>query len=231
MAKSFNNKSISMDDGFKPELIRNASLDGKFEIPSINKNEEIRIPDYLIPYSKLGYCSKENVFCCFYEMDANFSDVISDPEDERIIEKLRKCSGVITPDCSVDINAPICVQMLNIYRSRAIGSLLQSLGIYTVVNARWGCRATYTTDVFPEPIAFLGIPKESIVSIGSYGAMKNRELKKHFREGLVEMVRYVKPKVVLVYGPMPEDVFGDLTEHVTFIQFDDWTRLRHGGQL
>ena len=54
MPKSFN-KFLKMDDGFQPELIQNASLDGLLQIPSIDKEAEIKIPQLLVPYSKLEY--------------------------------------------------------------------------------------------------------------------------------------------------------------------------------
>ena len=231
MAKSIKNKFIKMDDGFKPELIQNARLDGLLGIPSIDREWEIKIPEYLVPYSRLKYCTKSNKFCCFYEMDINFTEVISDPMNESVLEKLSGCAGIVTPDCSVYVNAPLCVQMMSIYRSRAIGAYLQSRGIYTIANVRWGDDRTYTTKVLPEPIAFLGVPKHSIVSIGTYGAMKDPKVRQFFREGLVAMLDYLKPQTVLVYGPMPKNVFGDLLDRTKFVQYDDWTKMRHGGLL
>ena len=228
MPKSFN-KFLKMDDGFQPELIQNASLDGLLQIPSIDKEAEIKIPKLLVPYSKLEYCTEGNKFGCFYEMDVNFIDAISNPSDEVVLNKLRTCAGVITPDCSVYINAPLCVQMMSIYRSRTIGAFFQSQGIYTVVNVRWGDDRTYTTKVLPEPIAFLGVPKKSIVSIGTYGAMRNKEVRQHFRNGLIAMLDYLEPRVVLVYGPMPDEVFEDLLNRTKFVRFNDWTKMQHGG--
>ena len=88
---------------------------------------------------------------------------------------------------------------------------------------------TYTTKVLPEPIAFLGVPKKSIVSIGTYGAMRNKEVRQHFRNGLIAMLDYLEPRVVLVYGPMPDEVFEDLLNRTKFVRFNDWTKMRHGG--
>lgn len=231
MANNLHRKQLQMDDGFRPELIRNASFDGIFDIPTIEKEKEARIPDFLVPYSKLKYCNNPNIFCCFYEMDPNFAEVLTDPTNEEVIARLKSCAGVITPDCSVDLKSPFYAQMLNICRSRIIGAHLQNIGIYTIPNVRWGDRRTYTTEVFSEPVAFLGIPKNSTVAIGTYGAVKYRKTKKIFREGLIAMLDYLNPKTVFVYGPMPDDVFDGLRERTKFIPFDDWTKLRHGGLL
>lgn len=229
MVKHINNKYVKMDDGFQPELIRDASLSDLLEFPTIEKNKEIRIPDYLIPYSKLQYYDDASSnFCCFYEMDTNFTEVISNPTDKNILKKLSACAGIVTPDCSVYINAPLCVQILSIYRGRAIGAYFQSRNVYTVANVRWGDERTYTAKILPEPIAFLGIPKKSIVSIGSYGAIKNPETRKHFRKGLIAMLDFLHPQITLVYGAMPNKIFEDLKTRTKFIQFDNWTKLRHG---
>lgn len=229
MIRSIKSKFNRVDDGFGAELVRNAKFDGLLEMPTIEMESEIKIPDILVPYSKLERCKKTNKFCCFYEMDVNFSRAIADPGDDKVVEKLKGCAGIITPDCSVCINAPLCVQVMSIYRSRAVGAYWQSLGFYTIVNVRWGDKRTFTKEVLPEPIAFLGVPKNSIVSIGTYGAMRNLETKKCFRDGLVAMLDYLHPRTVLVYGVMLKDVFGDLTGRTRFVRFDDWTKLCHRG--
>ena len=53
--------------------------------------------------------------------------------------------------------------------NRAVGCYLQSHGVYVIPNVRWGDERSYTTVELPEKFAFLGVPKNSIVSIGTYG--------------------------------------------------------------
>ena len=45
----------------------------------------------------------------------------------------------------------------------------------------------------------------------------------YFREGLLAMLEELEPKVVLVYGAMPDKIFGDLKNKTHFIQYPDWT--------
>lgn len=226
MARDF----AKMDDGFQADFIQNASLDGSLEMPAIDAEKEIIIPKVLVPYSQVLKCSEKDKFCIFNEHDINFSEVVRNPESDGCLKRLNMCIGVASPDCSVAINAPILVQLLNIYRSRAIGAKFQSMGFYTIPNLRWGDERTYTTKLFPEPPAFLGIPKNSMVLIGSHGACKNAEIRKHFRAGLVEALKYLKPRIVLVYGPMPKAIFDSLIGKTQFIRYDDWTTYRHGGR-
>ena len=96
-------------------------------------------------------------------------------------------------------------------------------GIYVIPNVRWGDERTYTTKFFPEKLAFLGVEKHSIVSIGSYGVVKTKEEKKHFRAGLESMLETLEPETVLVYGAMPEDIFDDYRNCTEFIKYPDWT--------
>lgn len=95
--------------------------------------------------------------------------------------------------------------------------------------ARWGNEYTYTTAYFPERIAFLGLPKHSIICIGTYGCISSRIEKYHFKHGLEAMLETLAPKVVPVYGSMPDDIFGDYLQCTEFIQYPDWTTRMHGG--
>ena len=136
---------------------------------------------------------------------------------------------MISPDCSLYRDAPLAVQITNVYRNRAIGSYYQRKGSYVIPQIRWGNEDTYTTKVLPEKVAFLGAEKHSIVSIGTYGCIQHADDKKHFKAGLEAMLETLEPEVVLVYGSMPDSVFKDYLHLTKFVQYDNWTKRRHGG--
>lgn len=110
--------------------------------------------------------------------------------------------------------------------SRAVGYKLWKEGIYSVPNIRWSDERSYTTALFPEPFAFQGVDKHSIISIGTYGCIRGKENKYHFKAGLEAMLNYLEPEVVLVYGPMPNDIFGPFLSATKFVRFDDWTKIK-----
>lgn len=160
-------------------------------------------------------------------MDVNFADILINPAKYQA--PLREFAAMISPDCSLYRNAPLAVQVTNVYRNRAIGSYYQRRGVYVIPQIRWGNELTYTTKYFPEKIAFLGTEKHSIVAIGTYGCIQTRDDKYHFKAGLEEMLFELEPEVVLVYGSMPNKVFEDYINCTNFIQYDDWTTRMHKG--
>lgn len=113
--------------------------------------------------------------------------------------------------------------------NRAIGHYFQSKGMYVIPNIRWGDERTYTTTELPEKAAFLGAPKHSILSVGTYGCIKSKEDKRYFREGLIAMLDELEPEVVLVYGSMPRQIFEGIENRTHFVHYPDWITLKKAG--
>ena len=215
-----------IDDGYHPELVEGAEFDGVLKIPIVPAPRRIIVPTGLVPWSKVPYAKEPGDFGCFYENDLSFREVLLDIS--RSQEMLDSRPGWITPDPSLYRNMPPILQAANVYMNRAVGYRMSRLGYYVIVNVRWGDESTYTDTLFPEPVAFLGAPKNSIVSIGTYGCSKTRRDKQHLREGLEAMLDYLTPQVVLVYGSMPSFVFDGLRSRTEFVNFPDWTTRMKG---
>ena len=77
--------------------------------------------------------------------------------------------------------------------------------------------------MFSQPLAFLGVEKHSIVSIGTYGVVKTALEKQHFKAGLKAMIEYLEPRIVLVYGSMPKALFEEVEKKTVFYRYPDWT--------
>ncbi|MBR4529310.1 MAG: DUF4417 domain-containing protein [Lachnospiraceae bacterium] len=213
-------KRFEVDDGFRPELLAGASFDGIMEIPVIEKPSEIVIPDDIVPFSQYRKVRATDYALCFNDMDITFSDVIRSPEEYLVL--FSKFESVISPDVSLYRDQPLSTQIANIYRNRMIGHYYQSKGLYVIPQIRWGDERTYTTMVLPEKVAFLGVRKHSIVYVSTYGCIRGKENKMHFRNGLEAMLEELEPVVVLVYGSMPDSVFGDFWGRTKFISYPDW---------
>lgn len=209
-------------DGCNPELVDGARFDGTLGIPVIEKPDKIKVPSGMVPFSKMDRVDDPRRFAvCEYELDVNFSDLLREPD--AYVKELKKYQAFVTPDASLYWDMPLAAQIVNVYRNHAVGYYMQSKGIYTIPNVRWGDERSYTTDYLPEPLAFLGVEKHSIVSIGSYGVVKTVDEKRHFRAGLEAMLDWLEPEVVLVYGSTPDDVFGDYWQYSEFVRYPDWT--------
>ncbi len=228
MDMSKSKRTDIIDDGCSPDLVRGAKFDGIFEIPIIEKPSCIIIPKQIVPFTERNKAvSKENAVG-FYQMDQKFAEILISPAD--YISDLSRFGAIISPDCSLYRDEPLSVQIANTYRNRAVGSFYQRKGLYVIPQIRWGSEITYTKSVFPERIAFLGVQKHSILSIGTYGCIQTREDKYYYKAGLEAMLITLEPDTVLVYGSMPDSVFGEYLHYTRFVQFDDWTKTRHGGE-
>lgn len=215
-----------LSDGCNPELVKNAEFDGIFEIPLIKKPNTLIIPDKLVPFSKIHVANNKAFAVCEYENDTAFSDLIAHPNEYVTI--LRKYKGFISPDCSIYRDMPLSLQITNIYRNRAIGFYFQKRGIYVIPCVRWGDDRTYTTKFLPEKIAFLGVEKHSIVSVGSYGQLKNRINRYYFEAGMDAMMEELEPEIVLVYSKMPNEI-KEKYPKTQFVEYEDWTSMVREG--
>lgn len=217
----------NLDDGCNPELVAGATFALPLGIPIIKAPPQIIIPEGITPFSVRNRAPSFNEAIGFYEKDINFAEMLRSPQN--YIDDFGRFKALISPDCSLYRDAPLAVQLTNVYRNRAIGSYYQRRGQYVIPQIRWGNEYTYTTKYFPEKIAFLGVEKHSIVAIGTYGCFDGRENKYYFSAGLEAMLETLEPQVVLVYGSMPEKVFGQYMNYAKFVQYPDWTTRMHGG--
>lgn len=134
------------------------------ELPTIQPYNQI--PKKLIPFSKAISSADYHQWVHFYEDDWLFERVWRNPQ--KYISILSKFEGVILPDFSLYRDMPMAMQIWNIYRSRAIGNWLQENQINIIPNIRFGDNRTAYC-------ACDGIPKESVIAIGSHGTIKKRE--------------------------------------------------------
>lgn len=215
-----NQRLAVITDGCNPELLKDAEFDGILEIPIIKKPDKLLIPKGIVPFSEMERVAPEKFAVCEYENDRNFADLLRNPEE--YVKELRKYQAFITPDASLYWDMPLAAQIVNKYRNHVIGHYMQSQGIYTIPNVRWGDERTYTTRFMKEPLAFVGVEKHSIVSIGTYGVVKTKEEKSNFKSGLEAMLNYLEPKIILVYGSMPEDIFDEYNHVARFVKYPDW---------
>ena len=217
-----------MDDGFNPELVKGARFAGIFDIPCIEAPKKVLIPSGFTPFTQRHRAPSRNEALSFFEHDTKFANVLIKPE--LYVAEAKSFKVFVPPDCSLYRDQPLTTQIGNVYRSRAIGYYYQARGANTYALIRWGDERTYTDSVLPEPVAFMGAPKKSVVVISTYGCIRGAANKHYFQEGVECMVDYLAPQLVLVHGPMPKEVFAHVLGRSEFMCFPDWTRRMRGGE-
>ncbi len=187
-------------DVFHSYLVENADYEGYIELPKIKTSN--LIPEKLVPFSKAMSKSWGDFDCwvMFYEHDVKFERLWNKPK--QYLEKLKKFKGVISPDFSLYRNMPLVMQQWNTYRSRALAVWFQNNGIEVIPNVRFNDERTHD-------FCFAGIEKFKTVSVGTHGCIKSRTDKDYFKKGLAELVKRLLPKIIIVYGATPDDIFKD----------------------
>lgn len=133
----------------------------------------------------------------------------------RLIRDFRRAGSVVQPDYSIYADDPLILQKMAVFNRNRVACELQSCGIEVIPNLRWGDERSFE-------FAFAGIPKHQICAIGTYGQIRDKEKRRLFESGLEKALVQTEPREVLVYGPMPIDIFGQYQSMVAFYQYQDW---------
>lgn len=227
MKKSYNMRRINgkrkgRKDTFREFMIESAEFDGKWEIPII-PNNVYTLPKNLVAYDQrknVEYC--ENTYIHFFIDDYKFdgpngiwNGSSKNFEQKRgfSISSLNKFSGIIGPDFTMGFSFPLATQLDCCRRRRYFEYWLYSLGFQVIPFVRW-------TDERSYEFAFLGVSKGSVVAISTFGSMKESFLKDYFKKGLVEMINIIEPKVMVIYGCIPDDIRQLIPTCVKIINFE-----------
>lgn len=168
----------------------------------------------------------EDAFVCWYEDDYKFDSQKGIWHDSKFTLKvLRHFSGVITPDFSTYQDFPEPLKIYNTYRMRAYGYWLGRNGIAVINNVRWGTPETYA-------YCFVGIPKNSMVAIGTCGGNPRKLVNRdRFEAGLCELVKTLSPHTIIVYGSARYPCFESLKNNgIRIIDFPSKTACAFEGR-
>lgn len=203
-------RKMIFDDGFQDYLTEGATIVGAPGIPMLMDLDNAQIPKDMIPFSKARTCSNKRQYVHFYTHDLEFARVLT--STKRYLPLLKLYDGVITPDCTMRIGQSPCLQQTNTYMNRAVGFYLQKNGIPVIPNIRWSDETSFD-------YCFLGVPKNTIVSVSTHGCIMGKEKRQMFKVGLGAMLDILRPKAVLVHGYMPDDIFGEYKGNVEFHRY------------
>ena len=187
-----------------------ATIVGTPGIPMLMNLHNTQVPRDIIPFTKARNCQNKRQYVHFYMHDREFSRVLT--ATDQYLDMLKLYDGVITPDCTMLIGQSPCLQQANTYMNRAVGFYLQKHGIPVIPNIRWSDESSFD-------YCFLGVPKGAMVSVSTHGCITSREERRMFKTGVSAMLDVIQPKIVLVHGYMPDDIFGEYTAQVEFHRY------------
>ena len=198
------------DDGGVEYLVEGASFVGSAGIPELMELGNTQIPKSLLPIERMNITKNKRQYLHFYQHDKSIRKFIFSAP--RYLHKIQEYDGIITPDYSLAIGQSRCILESNVYYNRAVGFYYQKNGVPVIPNVRWSDKNSFE-------FCFLGIPKNSIVSVSTLGCIRSKEQKKYFHEGLDAMLHELVPTDVLVHGVMPDSVFGEYLGQVDFHRY------------
>ena len=209
-SKKENRPRKSDKDVFLADKLKNANFNtGFYQVPEID-DVQIEKPVGLVLWSNRHRCKDKSKYgLIFYEYDCKFDgkDGIynilkygNDEEIQQLIDELKGFAFVVCPDYSVYGNFPNYKQIDALSRSREVGYILSTYGIKVIVNYR----ATYD---WSYELALTGICYNGIVSIGTLGCLADKESKTLLKNSVIALVDYIMPRIIIVYGYAPDDIF------------------------
>ena len=204
MAKKKPNR---FDDGFQSYLIEDVNLVGDVPTPEILDMHNTSIPKCLISFEKINSTETKRGYIHFFIHDKLFEEFIA--RVKSYIPLLQQFDGILTPDCSMGIGQLDYLQKTNNYFRQATGAYVQKFGIPVIPTVRW-------SDESSLEYCLNGIPHNTIIAISTHGCIKSKKQKLDYRKCLIKVLEILTPSDVLVYGYMPDIIFGGLEKYTKF---------------
>ena len=204
-----------MIENFQEFLTIGAEWTENYEFPRLQLCHEI--PENLVAFSKRKEARELNSYVHFFEKDEKILPFARTPR--KYFSQLSQFKGVIGCDVSVYVNMPFPRQLYHTFWNRALTFWLQNCGLSVIPNVRYADEGSYS-------YCFEGIPKNSVISIGTHGCIKKTEDILMHKKGIPETIKQLKPEAILFYGTINDDMeFILRKEKVHYVIFPSDTSL------
>lgn len=182
------NERLRTDNAYHFWDFDSERTEGKWQMPIIE-------PCYKIPKRMIGFnyalTSTDYDACIhFYLDDYQFERVWNSPA--KYMEILKRFDMVLSPSYSVYMDIAEPIKIYNVFRSRLLSQMMQDNGIYVVPIVYWADEKSFE-------YCFDGLPENSVLSVLTIGTT-NKEVWKHWKRGMDELIKRKNPKVILLYG-------------------------------
>ena len=201
----------------KQELVRNEFLyhgrsAGKYNFPIIKKQDvdvnKIKFLSYVD--AKKDDSENKDKTIHFFTYDWKFEKVYQNADEE--LEKLSQYYALLSPDFSIFTNMPLALQIESIFKNRWCGAYWQSKGLKVIPTVSWGDEKSFH-------FCFDGIEEGSIVAVSTY---YRENCEEEFMLGYNEMLKKIKPSMVLCYDEPFKEMQGNIKEFLPTTY--EWTK-------
>ncbi len=201
----------------KQKLVRNEFLYhknsmGKYDFPIIRKQDIDVNKIKFLSYVNAKKDDKENKdkTIHFFTYDWKFEKVYEKADEE--LEKLSQYYCLLSPDFSLFTNMPLALQIESVFKNRWCGAYFQSKGLKVIPTISWGDERSFH-------FCFDGIEVGSVVAVCTY---YRENCEKEFMLGYNEMLKRIKPSMVICYDEPFKSMTGNIKTFVptTF----EWTK-------
>ncbi len=212
LSEQENEKQIKEQKLVRNEFLYYGDSDGKFDMPLIRKQnidiDKIRFLSF--SDAKLNDSENSHKTIHFFLCDWKFDSVYENADEE--LEKLKQYYCLLSPAFSIFTNMPIPLQIESIFKNRWCGAFWQSKGLKVIPTVSWGNARSFD-------FCFDGIEQGSIVAVSTY---YRENCEEEFMLGYNEMLKRIKPSVVLCYDEPFESMTGNVVEFLPTTY--EWTK-------
>jgi hypothetical protein len=183
----------------EPYLISRYVMDGKFDMPTLEKQAVDLHNLKLIRFSDVikNETKDKDATVHFFIYDDEFDEVWRKPEG--YVKELGQYKQVITTDFSLYTNMSLAMQIFNTYRNRWLGCFWQEKGLTVIPSVGW-------SDEWSYEFCFDGIQEGAIVALSTLGSY---DIEPVYMDGFRQMCEKLKPEAVICYAK-PFDSMLDL---------------------
>ena len=170
---------------------------GEYDIPQIIGVDDVQVKEW-IPFNYVLTCKDPHekgvhFFLDDYQFERVWNNI------DKYTEVLQRFKAVMSPDFSMFTVNPKALQIYQHFRKHFIGAYWQVNGLTVIPTINWADEKSFEW-------CFDGEPTNSVVGISTVGSMNSKANKEGFYKGYEEMKKRLKPKKILCYGTVPEEI-------------------------
>lgn len=173
---------------------------GEYDIPTLSPVQRVDVEKW-IPFNYVkGAKDAGKTGVHFFIDDYQFERVWRNPDAYTRV--LAQFGAVCTPDFSPYADFPKAIQIYNHYRKHWCGAYWQSRGLTVIPTITWSSPDTLEW-------AFDGEPVGGVVATSAVGMFGSEEAKSWLLEGYAEMLNWLRPKMIIWKGRVPDELKAD----------------------